>query len=212
MADRSITVLTPATDVDLMSLTEAKLMMGLDLTDTSEDTQLNLWIDINSSIIARLCNRVFAREEVSEEWRELTPGHRLFLSHWPVHAADIESVMQNGALLDPSAYELEEDSGKLSIFTQTYWTEPVVVVYWGGFNLPSEAPLPLKQACAILNIQSKLLASLGQLAGIRQLSHKEARIAFHDPMKILEAALGGMGSPTQMAVMNILSKYMRFEV
>jgi hypothetical protein len=236
MADRTITVLTRATQLDLLTLDECKLLMGLSLTDTSGDAQLELFTDINSATIARLCNRMFAREQVIEEWRELGsqlnyPGyyftdppigyysgisrsdaHRLFLSHWPVHPGDIESVESpQGTVLDPSTYEVEEDSGKLE-----YWGgalhEPVIVTYWGGYNLPDETPPPLKQACALLNVQSKLLASLGMLAGVRLLSHKSARVAFYDPLKILEAAMGGKGSPTSMAVMNLLNHYIRLEV
>jgi hypothetical protein len=236
MADRTITILTPATDSDLVTLDEAKQLLGLSLTDTSDDAQLQLFIDINSATVARLCNRIFAREEVKEEWRELGcqlswPGyyypdyvpyysgtagrsdaHRIFLSHWPVQATDIESVESpQGTLLDPSAYEIETQSGKLECLIGSF-IEPVVVTYWGGYNLPEEAPFPLKQACSLLNVQSKLLASLGSIAGIRMLSHKEARIAFHDPLKVIEAAMGGKGSPTQMAVMNILSHYIHYEV
>jgi hypothetical protein len=236
MADRIITILTPATDFDLVTLDEAKMLMGQSLTDTSDDAQLQLFIDINSATAARLCNRVFAREEVREEWRELgcqlsMPGyyypdyvpyysgtslrsdaHRIFLSHWPVQAADIESVESpQGTLLDPSAYEIETLSGKLECLIGSF-VEPVVVTYWGGYDLPEEAPFPLKQACALLNAQSKLLAQLGAIGGIRLLSHKQAKVAFHDPLKIIEAAMGGKGSPMQMSVMNILSHYMRLEV
>jgi hypothetical protein len=228
--------LTPATDSDLMTLNEAKQLLGLSMTDTSDDAQLQLFIDINSATVARLCNRIFAREEVKEEWRELGcqlswPGyyypdcvpsysgttarsdaHRIFLSHWPVQTTDIESVESpQGTLLDPSAYEIETQSGKLECLIGSF-IEPVAVTYWGGYNLPEEAPFPLKQACSLLNVQSKLLASLGSIAGIRMLSHKEARIAFHDPLKVIEAAMGGKGSPTQMAVMNILSHYIHYEV
>jgi hypothetical protein len=237
MADRTITILTPATDLDVMTLDEAKMLMGLPLADTSQDGQLGLFIDINSATIARLCNRMFAREEVREEWRELGsqlsyPGyyfpdppsayysgtvgrsdaHRIFLSHWPVHPGEIETVESpQGTVIDPSAYEVEEQSGKLECLIGSF-VEPVVVTYWGGYKLPEEAPPPLKQACALLNVQSKLLASLGLLAGIRLMSHKSARVAFHDPLKLLEAAMGGKGSPTSLAVMNLLSHYIRLEV
>jgi hypothetical protein len=61
MADRTITVLTPAVDTDLLTLQEAKQLMGLSLADTSDDAQLQLFIDINSEMVARYCNRVFAR-------------------------------------------------------------------------------------------------------------------------------------------------------
>ena len=238
MADRVIQVLTAATESDLMTLDEAKLLQGLSLTDSSGDAQLELFTSINSAMVARLCNRTFAREEVREEWRELGcnlpyPGYyfpdppvayysgtsyrsdatRLFLSHWPVHPADVESVESPmGAVVDPSTYEIEEASGKLIAVAGTIFQEPTVVTYWGGYRLPEESPLPLKQACSLLNVQSKLLATIGALGGMRLLSHKSARVAFHDPLKMLEAAMGGKGSPTEMQVMNLLFHYMRFEV
>jgi hypothetical protein len=139
-------------------------------------------------------------------------AYRLFLSHWPVAPSDIESVESpQGTVADPSSYEIEPQSGKLSCLTGSF-LEPVVVTYWGGYVLPDECPLPLKQACNQLNVQSKLLAQLGTIAGIRMLSHKEARTAFHDPLKIIEAAMGGKGSPMSMTIMNILNKYIRLEV
>jgi len=211
MADRNIQVLTPADSFDLMTLDEAKQMLGISLTDTSDDAQLAMFIDINSATISRLCNRVFAREEVTESWRELNGGNRVFLSHWPVLQADIETVQSPlGTMVSPDDWELEEASGKVSFFGVAA-VEPVVITYWGGYNLPVEAPGALKHALALLNLQSRLLASLGTIGGIHQLSHKEARISFHDPAKILAAAMGqaaGMENP----VMQVLSHYIRYEV
>ena len=211
MADRNVQVLTPATSFDLMTLDEAKQMLGISLTDTSDDAQLAMFIDINSATISRLCNRVFAREEVTESWRELNGGNRVFLSHWPVLQADIESVQSPlGTMVSPDDWELEEASGKVSFFGVAA-IEPVVITYWGGYNLPNEAPGALKHALALLNLQSRLLASLGTIGGIHQLSHKEARISFHDPAKILAAAMGqaaGMESP----LMQVLSHYIHYEV
>jgi hypothetical protein len=219
MADRIITVLTPATDFDLMTLEEAKMLAGIAATDTTEDQQMQMFIDINSATVMRLCNRIFAYEEVREEWRELNGGCRLFPSHWPIKETDIESVESPiGTVLDPSMYELEEASGKVEFMgaggLAGAWIEPVAITYWGGYNLPDEAPLPLKRAVAMLNLQSKLLASLGSIAGIRSLSHKEARIQFYDPVKILEAALGGAGASNAMqsSIMQILSHYIHYEV
>jgi hypothetical protein len=209
MADRNVQVLTPATSFDLMTLDEAKLMMGIATSDTSDDEQLQLFIDVNSATVMRMCNRIFAREEIRESWRELNGGDRVFLSHWPVAAADLQSVESPaGTLLDPSGYELEETSGKVSIFTGAF-VEPVVITYTGGYDLPDDAPLPLKRAVAMLNMQSRLLASLGNLAGTRMIAHKEARVAFHDPLKILEAA---MGPQAVAGVMALLSHYIHYEV
>jgi hypothetical protein len=107
---------------------------------------------------------------------------------------------------------LEEKSGKLECLTGAWLAPCVIVTYSGGYHLPDEADLPLKQAVALLNVQSKLLASLGAYGGIRLLGHKEAKVSFQDPVRMLEAAMGGAGSPTHMAVMNILRPYMRLEV
>jgi hypothetical protein len=218
MADRIIKVLTPATDFDLMTLDEAKTLAGIAITDTTEDAQMQMFLDINSATVMRMCNRIFAREEVREEWRELNGGCRLFPSHWPIKEGDIETVESPiGTVLDPSMYELEEESGKVELIASgglaAAWIEPVAITYWGGYDLPDEAPPPLKRAVAMLNLQSKLLASLGTIAGIRMMSHKEARVMFHDPTKLLEAALGGGASNAmQSSIMQILSHYIHFEV
>ena len=240
MADRTVTVLTPATDFDLMTLDETKMMLGIAPTDTSQDTQLAFFISVNSAVVSTLCNRVFAYETVQETWRELnmsahyppyyppywpgpyypvfpiggySQGHRIIsLSHWPIDPADIQSVESPvGNVIDPSCYELESNSGKLTHFFGP-WREPVVVTYSGGYQLPDDAPLALKQACTLLIQQSKLLAGLGAVGNIRLMSHKEKRIGFHDPLKIIEAAMGGVGSPTHLAVMNVLSHFIRIEV
>jgi hypothetical protein len=81
-----------------------------------------------------------------------------------------------------------------------------------GLTAQSLATVPLAHRAVIAPVFENRRASLGMLAGIRLMAHKEARVAFHDPLKILEAAMGGRGSPTQMAVMNILSHYIRYEV
>ena len=222
MADRIIEILTPAKSTTLLTLDEAKLMMGLALTDPSEDQQIAFWSDVNSETVARMCNRTFAREEVREEWRELNGGWRIFPSHWPIKQADIISVESPaGTVLDPitGGYELEERSGKIELFGTdgasggAAWAEPVVVHYWGGYNLPNEAPLPLKRAVSMLNLQSKLLSSLGTIAGLRALSHKEARVMFHDPSKLLSIALGGKGAAgIEASIWNLLSHYAHLEV
>ena len=218
MADRVISILTPATSFGLLTLEEAKLALGMSITDASEDQQLSFWNEMNSETVMRLCNRIFAREEVREEWRELNGGWRIFPSHWPIKQADLLSVESPmGTVLDPSSYELEEQSGKIEFFGgsngSSAWVEPVVVHYWGGYNLPNEAPQPLKRAVAMLNLQNKLLSSLGTIAGIRALSHKEARVMFHDPSKLLSIALGGKGAGgIEASIWNLLSHYVHLEV
>jgi len=209
MADRTIKILTPATEIGFLSIAEARLLFGA--TTTVSDASLQFMIDINSASIMRLCNRIMAYEEVKETWRDIG-NRRVFLSHWPVKEADVESVYAGGALVDPADYELEEESGKLSNFQG--WAEDVVVTYWGGYLLPDNAPLPLKQATAMLVRDTKIMSSLEGVAGIRSLGYREKRVQFFDPTKILGGGTTGSGGLSVMntAVNRLLVHYTRWEV
>lgn len=220
MADRTIKVLEPADSFDFLTLEEAKVLLGMSPTDTTHDEQLTMMISIFSTTIATYCNRTFAREKVIETWREEYNG-RLFLSHWPVKEEDIEQVAggTDGEILLNTAYELEEASGKLSFIANgnpwgsqsSPWIWPTAVTYTGGYNLPEEAPLPLKQATTILIMDARVRLTQAQTAGIRQITHKESRIMFFDPNALLvKTATHPVGiSP---AVDALLKHYIRIEV
>lgn len=219
MADRTIKVVTSATNFDLLTLDEAKLLLGISATDTSHDAQLTMMITVYSQTIAELCNRTFAKETVIETWREMTNG-RLFLSHWPVKETDITTVTAgtDATLLDSTEYELEESSGKVSFITtpggamSVPWDPPAVVSYTGGFDLPDEAPMPLKQATALMIMEARMRLQQAQVAGIRQISHKESRIAFFDPNALLMATLGAHPTGVNPAIVSLLQHYIRIEV
>jgi hypothetical protein len=212
MADIREQVLIAATSFDLVTLEEAKLMTGMSVTDSSDDAQIKLFINIASASIAARCNnRVFAKEKVRETWRDVG-DRRIFLRHWPVIQADIESVESPaGTVLDPASYELDERSGKLSNFNGG-WTEPIVVTYTGGYDLPGGAPDALKNAAGILILQEKTRAMTAAVAGIRMLSHKDSRVVYHDPSKIFQAAMGAANTPVEQALMALLSHFMHFQV
>src|ERR1700758_3881763 len=153
MADISIKVITPAASYDLCTLDEIKIMLGIALTDTSEDQLLQVWITQYSDMIATICKRVFAYETVEETWRGDslpfdTDNGRVFLTHYPVADGDIQSVTgPDGADLS-GTYELENASGKLQFYASC--SEPIRITYTGGYELPDEAPPALKQALALL--------------------------------------------------------------
>jgi hypothetical protein len=71
MADRTIKVLEPAQTFALLTLDEAKVMLGIAATDTSSDPQLTQMIDWYSAYVSQVANRVFAKEKVRETWRDL---------------------------------------------------------------------------------------------------------------------------------------------
>lgn len=217
MADRDIFVVTRAETQDLVSLDEAKLYLNLNWTNPTFDEQLQMQISIASATIAEIANRTFAEEELIETWREIGNG-RLFLSHWPIKDPEgIISVEHGGGYgLVAGEYTLEGDSGKLSYRAPNdavsgQWQAPAKVHYVGGYKLPEEAPLPLKQATFLLVQEQRIRNQQAQVAGIRQLSHKEARVAFYDPNALLLKSLGAK-SPGIQAAENLVKQYMRFEV
>src|SRR4029078_8778820 len=96
---------------------------------------------------------------------------------YPVKATDIQSVTTGGN--DRIDYELEEASGKLQVSPDL--REPRVVRYTGGFNLPDEAPLPLKQALTLLSANWKAQLAMVQVTGVRMSAHKGARAVVASP-------------------------------
>lgn len=215
MADRDITVVTPATSQDLISLAECKLFLNISAIDTSRDAQLQQQISIASAVLADMANRKpelgFGETTVIETWREVGNG-RLFLMHWPVkQPGGIIDVTANGNVLVPADYRLESYSGKLSLSGGGSWPEPAVVHYTGGFVLPEKAPLPLKRACAAMVQEERIRNQQSQTAGIRQLSHKEARVAFFDPNSVLLKTVGAK-SPGMQTAEALIRPYIRIEV
>jgi len=219
MAAVDYTVITEANPKDgshdLLTLDECKTLLGMSTTDTTHDAQLALQISIYSQTLERMCNRIFAKETGVESWREDGGSGRVFLTHFPVKAADITEVTDGGVVLDPSQYALEERSGKLanrrySDSVAIPWVTPVHITYTGGYDLPTDAPYPLKQACAILIMEARMRMVQAQVAGIRQVSHREARVTFFDPNAVL-LKLGGK-SPSMQAVEALINQYTRFWV
>jgi hypothetical protein len=215
MADRNIAVVTAATSQDLLTLTEAKTFLNIPVADTSRDAQLQMQISIASAYVGDQANRKppivgFGQSEVTETWREIGNG-RLFLMHWPLKDPNgIVSITAGGATLAPADYGLDVNSGKVSMYGGN-WPEPAIVHYIGGFVLPDKAPLPLKWACAIIVQEQRIRNQQAQVAGIRLLTHKEARVAFFDPNALLLKTVGAK-SPGMVAADILIRPYIRIEV
>jgi hypothetical protein len=204
MADVTVKILTPATEEALMTIDELKKALVITSSTPATDDQWEWLIDANSAAIVGILNRTLAYEEVEETWRDVQNGQRIYLSHFPVKADDIQSVTTAGDVM--LNYELEEDSGKLQIFNN--YKEDVVVRYWGGYNLPDEAPMELKQCIVLMAATWKAQLAMVQVTGVRMISHKEARVMFHTPTTGGTKGGGESGVPPSVAA--ILEGFTRY--
>jgi hypothetical protein len=141
----------------------------------------------------------------------------MFLSHWPVKEVDIERVeIPRGYPVGPGCWELDERAGRLSVFCGT--SEPMVVTYWGGFELPEEAPPALRYAALLMVGDSKQQAqrdssNVALAAGIKTIRHKEASVTFQSPTASETAAVttaAGAQSPKMAAANDLLAHFTRF--
>jgi hypothetical protein len=211
MADRIVETSVPAVNLSLATTDEIKNLIGIPLADLTQDTSLTVMIEVASAVIMRACNRIFAYETLTEEWDWVFNG-RIMVSHFPLVKSDITSVVDgSGTTLGVDAdFKVEEWSGKLE--NKNGWVWPVTVSYSGGYNLPDEAPLPLKYATSILVRDMIIQATRQSMQGIRSITHKEARVMFFDYVKPQWAkgvlALG-TGNPDADA---LLVHYVRLEV
>jgi hypothetical protein len=205
----TIIVTTPAADINLVSLYEAKVQ--LKLTDDGSDDLVEMLVRQASDEIAAYCNRTFARESVVETFTDLRSDvSQLYLSRFPV--ASIDSV--NAAGTDITDYTLESNTGLLLPGSNGAWAEPIIVTYTGGYDLPFDAPPALRKASTLL-IREAYYAAVRGDATVRMLSHKESRIIYFDPNLIAARAAGGAGvaaagSAAQRAAHNLLVHFTRY--
>jgi hypothetical protein len=223
MAEPLVNVLTAATSVALLSLDEAKLMLGLPAGPSADDAQMQMLLDQNSMILAREANRdTFAKEKVQERWDCVGPvccpdgACKIWLTRAPVKLADIETLESpEGTVIDPSTIRLEQSTGKI-VFPAGCASE-ILITYTGGFLLPTEAPLDLKQAAGVRLKQYQTQAAQESTvgAGIRLLQHKESRIVYFSPRDMAGgSSSGGTGgvsmSAADHAVKSLIQTYIRY--
>lgn len=207
----SLTVVTPAQSVSLVSLYEAKLALNLQAsTDQTTDDQLEMLIEWASAEIAALCNRTFAKETVIETFSS-NEGYfnRAYLSRYPIK--NITAVDEDGdALSVGSDYRVDPASGLLTRI-DSVWAAPMTVSYTGGYDLPNDSPKALRQAALLMTRESYNAISRGD-SSIRQISHKDSRITYFDPNSKSDSSSSGGGSPARRAVGDLLKHFTRFWV
>ena len=221
MSEPLVNVITPATEVGLISVADLKILLAVPAEDTSSDAQLQMLIDQNSMVLAKRANRdTFAKEKVEERWdclaMECCPEgtRKIWLTRAPVKPADIESVLSpDGTIIPPSGYRLEQSTGKM-IFL--YGADEILITYSGGYDLPEEAPLDLRMMARLMVQQTQAQAAQAATggSGIRMLAHKDSRIMYYSPKDLAGGGSGGGGasstaSATEQAIDNLIRPYTR---
>lgn len=155
LSDSIVTILTPAATIDLTTLDRAKLELGV--TNNASDNLIASWIHEVSSRIASACGRTFGLERLQETFDPSGPHHWehhyqgrsevLRLSRWPV--TEIESITVNGDLLDATEYADETQTGLVYRVTER-WRGQIVVIYSAGYELVTDLPYDIEQACLLL--------------------------------------------------------------
>lgn len=157
-----LSVPTPASSFRLATVDAVKLELGID--GSADDEWIGRRIDIASSQAASYCNRVFARETVTETFRNyrsiMIPGidpEPLRMTRIPV--ISVASVTENEEAVAAANYEyddatglmwrLDDDGGRIA------WEEgKIVVAYTGGYNLPGDTSnsLPADVEAAVIEM------------------------------------------------------------
>jgi len=224
MTEPLVNVLTPATSVALISLDDAKIMLGLPPGPSADDEKLQMILDQNAAIIARMVNRpTFAKEKVKERWFCVAPvccpngASRIWLTHAPVKLDDIESIESpEGVTVDPASIWLEEQTGQIIFPGGT--ADQILITYTGGYDLPDEAPLDLQRAAGVelRQYQTQEAQEATSGAGIRLLQHKDSRVVYFSP-RDMAGGSGGSGSSSsapssaaESALKNLLQTYVRY--
>jgi hypothetical protein len=218
MVDIITTVIEPAKEVSFLSEYEARLALNMmNASDENTLKMIAMLLQWCSDEIATTCNRSFARETVEDTFRNINcSSPRLFLTHWPI--VSITSVMgkksdgSSVTFIPGTDYEVDAEEGELLLLGGN-WSDPILVTYTGGYELPKEAPPALKQAATLMTREG-YYASIRGDATIRMVGHKEARVIYFDPNALAKAAGGGSAgmSPARRAVADLLTSYTRWEI
>lgn len=147
-----LTVTTPATDRNLLTLPELRAAIGLAETDTSKDATLTVLGARISDTLARTCliatggvtPPTFRLETLTETFRQRRRVIELVLSRRPI--ASVTSVHEDGIEVEAADFEIDAASGllrRLSSDEECYWPcGKIVVVYRAGWaTVPEDLKL-----------------------------------------------------------------------
>lgn len=163
----------PAASLDLVTLAQAKAVLGIDASDTSQDAIISAHIAQVSAAINNYCDRIFVRQGYRDQFRQCSAwlgyGEPLWTRQSPI-AVDgtgmaIAAVAQNGVTIDPAYWEVDVERGTFYSTDGGYvmgsWIgDTVVIDYTGGFD-----PIPADVEGAALEWLAGRYSLGGAMAG-----------------------------------------------
>jgi hypothetical protein len=133
-------IITPATDQGLITLDDAKVRLGIDPGDTSQDDKITAMIATVSQRISNYCDRLFPQQVYRDQFRGVALDWQkpLHCRQFPVATDDTTgdpmlTVTVEGAVLDPSAYDVSLNDGALYLINGV-WSGLIVLDYTAGYQ------------------------------------------------------------------------------
>ena len=158
MTGSILTVTTAAAARNLTTVDAVRAALGLGALDDADAALLARLVDSESRAIEGWCNRVFARDAVSEQFRPDHAGDSLLLARAPV--VSVASVVEGATTLTAADWEADADSGLLyrlhGADSRMSWAAvKIAVAYTAGYLMPGGTerptlPADLESACVDL--------------------------------------------------------------
>lgn len=202
---------TPAASMDLVTLDQAKLALGI--TDTASDQKLSAQIGQVSAAIHRWCDRVLVRQGYRDQFRYvlnwMCVGEPLPLRQYPLAVDEngypIASVVQDGVAVDAATLEANTERGylyRLDSGAAFGWTGLLITVdYTAGYD-----PVPEDLQAACLEWLSGRWYSVGEDPALRAETIPDLITQTYNSGG---GADGGGGSSMPMSVRDMLAPYVR---
>jgi hypothetical protein len=134
-------LVTPATDSGLITLEQAKLVLGIEDTDTSQDVIVQAQIDAVSAGICNYCDRAFVVQTYRDQFAYPCLGFddplRSRQYPIPVDTAGVPTlftVTVDGNVIDPTLYDLDAENGRAYLINGVWAGAKIVLDYTAGFN------------------------------------------------------------------------------
>jgi hypothetical protein len=132
-------LITPADDQGLITLDDAKLRLGIDPADTSQDDKLTGMIANVSARMSNYCDRLFPQQVYRDQYRGvcLDLMKPLRCRQYPI-ALDTSgnpllTITVEGTAIDPATYDVNPDTGALYLIDGV-WVGLIVLDYTAGYE------------------------------------------------------------------------------